>query len=206
MASISIDLADDIESSSDNNETDISFSSVPSVSSASCTSSSTSLYAVRTLELLLRTEKNKYCILDNERTKNSPSWWRSFGFPAAVNEKGDIERIHGYISCKKCYRTSVYGSKSGTKRFIEHANRCSPSQSQSNVNSNGTSGSQGTLDKILLKNKVTITAKEQNELKGLYAKWICEDLRPYSIVEDNGFKKLAQSFIRLGKQKRFLIE
>ncbi|CAF1608494.1 unnamed protein product [Adineta ricciae] len=104
------------------------------------------------------------------------------------------------IACTKCYRTSIYGSKSVTKRFIDHANRCSPLLSQSIPHHRNLEELQATLDNIVIKKKAHITAKEQNEIKHLYAKWICEDFRPFTIVEDNGFQQLAQTFIRLGSQ------
>lgn len=193
----SIDLINDVQSFSED-ENDVSFSSVSSVSS-SCTTSSGSLYSNTKLQQLLQADKEKYRVLPNESTKALPSWWRLFGFPAIKNEKNEFERIQGYISCKKCYRTSVYGSKSGTKRFIDHVNRCSPLSTPLTASSNGPQSTQTTLDKIVVTKKSSVTMKEQNEIKKLYAKWVCEDLRPYSIVEDNGFQELAQSFIRIGK-------
>ncbi|CAF0973117.1 unnamed protein product [Adineta ricciae] len=197
MNSTSIDLVAEIHSSSSDEENEISFSSVSRVSSACCTSS---LYTNKQIEFFLRTDKQKYRILANENNKKATSWWRSFGFPAVLNEKNGFERIHGYISCTKYYRTSIYGSKSGTKRFIDHANRCSPLSSQSIPNQRNPEESQATLDNIVIKKKAHITTKEQNEIKHLYAKWICEDLRPFTIVENNGFQQLAQTFIRLGSQ------
>jgi hypothetical protein len=45
------------------------------------------------------------------------------------------------------------------------------------------------------KRKAKLAEKEQTEIKHLYAKWVCGDLRPFSIVEDKGFERLAQMFI-----------
>ena len=72
MTATSIELFEEIDSSSDIEENEISFSSVSSVSSARCTSSSPSLYTTKNLEFLLRTEKQKYCILTNETKKKNP--------------------------------------------------------------------------------------------------------------------------------------
>ncbi|CAF1269919.1 unnamed protein product [Adineta ricciae] len=124
---------------------------------------------------------------------------RNFGLcPKAMCTLSTISR--SYNDCTKCYRTSIYGSKSVTKRFIDHANRCSPLLSQSIPHHRNLEELQATLDNIVIKKKAHITAKEQNEIKHLYAKWICEDFRPFTIVEDNGFQQLAQTFIRLGSQ------
>ncbi|CAF1140951.1 unnamed protein product [Adineta steineri] len=78
------------------------------------------------------------------------------------NEKKEFERIHGFISCTKFYHTSVYRPKSGTKRFIDHANQCSPLASQSTTSPNDLQATQSTLDKIVIKRQITITTKEQN--------------------------------------------
>ncbi|CAF1376128.1 unnamed protein product [Adineta steineri] len=78
------------------------------------------------------------------------------------NEKQEFERIHGFISCTKCYHTSVYRPRSGTKRFIDHANQCSPLASQSTTSPNDPQATQSTLDKIVIKRQINITTKEQN--------------------------------------------
>ncbi len=41
--------------------------------------------------------------------------------------------------------------------------------------------------------------KYVTKIKDLSVEWVCGDLRPYSILEDNGFRKLAQEFVRLGE-------
>ena len=202
MNSTSINNTTEMHSISDDDyddDNEVSFSSISTVSETG--SSSFPLYTNKQLQFLLRTEKQKYCILPNETNQKVASWWRCFGFPAVINEKKEYEKIKGYISCTKCFRTSIYGSKSGTKRFIDHADRCSPLPSQSYIasNSNDSLLVQASLDKIFTKSNVNITPKDQNDLKELYAKWVCADLRPYSIVEDDGFMKLAQTFIRLGE-------
>ena len=51
---------------------------------------------------------------------------RSFGYVTVKNNNNRFERINGFISCLKCYHTFRYGSTSGTKHFVEHADRCFP--------------------------------------------------------------------------------
>jgi hypothetical protein len=199
---MSADLFDDIQFSASADEDIIhiptSSTTVTGASASSCTSNQ--------LQRLLKYEKQKYSILKNESVKPLASWWRSFGYPAVLNEKNEFQRIPGFISCLKCCHTSNYGSNSGTKRFISHADRCSPLV-QSYSSASGTDDShstQLTLNKTIVKQKVKLSTKEQNELKDLYAKWVCGDIRPYSIVEDKGFEELAQMFIRIGE--KFLLE
>ena len=95
-------------------------------SSTTFTSASASSYTIDRLQRLLKHEKEKYSILTNDSVKTLAPWWRSFGFPAVRNEEDQFERIPGFISCFKCCHTSSYGSRSGTKRFTTHADRCSP--------------------------------------------------------------------------------
>ncbi|CAF3919288.1 unnamed protein product, partial [Rotaria sp. Silwood1] len=146
--------------------------------------------------------KKKFRILNNESTKPLASWWRSFGYPAVQKEKDEFERIPGYISCLKCCHTLLYGPTSGTKRFISHADRCFPLASSCSSGGKGDDpqSTQLKLNQIGFTRKVKLSEKEQNELKHLYANWVCGDLRPYSVVEDKGFKQLAQMFIKIGSQ------
>jgi hypothetical protein len=197
---MSADLFDDIRSPASVGEDIIHIpTSSTTFTGASASSSS---YTSNQLQRLLKYEKQKYSILTNESVKSLASWWRSFGYPAILNEENEFQRIPGFVSCFKCCHTSVYGPTSGTKRFISHADRCSPPV-PSCSSPGGADDSQSTqliLDNIVLKRKVKLADKEQNELKELYAKWVCRDIRPFSIVEDKGFEELAQMFIRIGKK------
>ncbi|CAF4052179.1 unnamed protein product, partial [Rotaria sordida] len=188
----------DISSFSSIDENEISILSSSSISTAVTTSS----YTSNQLQRLLQKEKQKFCILNNESTKPLVSWWRSFGYPAVLNEKDEFERIPGYISCLKCCNTFIYGPASGTKRFISHADRCSPlaSSCSSGGKVDDPQSTQLKLNQIGFTRKVKVSEKEQNELKHLYANWVCGDLRPYSVVEDKGFEQLAQMFIKIGSQ------
>ncbi|CAF4618940.1 unnamed protein product [Rotaria socialis] len=46
--------------------------------------------------------------------------------------------------------------------------------------------------------QVQLPDKEINLVKDLTCKWLCQDMRPFSIVEDVGLKNLLQQFISLG--------
>ena len=43
------------------------------------------------MQLLLSKDKEKFCILKQESTKPLAAWWRSFGYPAALNIKDEYE-------------------------------------------------------------------------------------------------------------------
>ena len=90
-----------------------------------------SSYTLSQLKRLLNTDKQNFTVIKNESRKNLPTWWRSFVYPAILNDKNQFERITGYKSCFKCYQAFHYGSSTGTKRFLSHADRCFPSASSS---------------------------------------------------------------------------
>ena len=106
----------------------------------------------------------------------------------------------------KCYHTFRYGFKSGTKYFIDHANKCFPLDSKSDVVADNESKFvQSRLEQIGIQRKVQLTSKDQNQVKELCAKWICCDMRPFTIVEDNGFQRLANMFIKIGEKIFFSV-
>ncbi|CAF3998528.1 unnamed protein product, partial [Rotaria sp. Silwood1] len=39
----------------------------------------------------------------------------------------------------------------------------------------------------------------KNKIKELEARWICEDMRPIAVVDDPGFRRLAQELVSIGK-------
>ncbi|CAF2972666.1 unnamed protein product, partial [Rotaria sp. Silwood2] len=144
----------------------------------------------------------KYRLVSNDSTKSLAAWWRAFGFINVQNENNKFEQIAGYISCLKCYHTFRYGFKSGTKHFVDHADRCFPLIFSDSIAANTDDSNlvQRKLEQTGFQRKAKLTIKEKNEFKDLYAKWICCDLRPFTIVEDFGFEHLANMFIKIGAQ------
>jgi hypothetical protein len=197
MQSTTSDLIQDISSFSYIDEDNISISSFSNISNVVVVASS---YTSNQLQRLLQKEKQKFRILNNESTRTLASWWRSFGYPAVLSEKDGFERIPGYVSCLKCCHTVAYGPASGTKRFISHADACFPlaSSCSSAGETDDRQSTQLDLYQTGFKRKAKLAEKEQTEIKHLYAKWVCGDLRPFSIVEDKGFERLAQMFIGIG--------
>ena len=138
----------------------------------------------------------------HDATKPCISWWRSFGYLTIKNENNKFEGINGFISYLKCYHTVRYGSTSGTKHFIEHANKCFPlaSTDSSVDDTHDQKLVQYKLSQVGFRKEAKLSLKEKSELKDLYAKWICKDLRPFTIVEGYGLQSLASMFINLGKR------
>ncbi len=50
-----------------------------------------------------------------------------------------------------------------------------------------------------------INENDVKEIKDLCVRWICGDIRPFSIVEDSGLRNLAQECIRLGKKSMIFV-
>jgi hypothetical protein len=80
---MSADLFDDIHSP-DSVDEDIIH--IPT-SSTTFTGASASSYTSNQLQRFLKYDNQKVCILTNESVKSLASWWRSFGYPAILNEK-----------------------------------------------------------------------------------------------------------------------
>ncbi|CAF2884827.1 unnamed protein product [Rotaria sp. Silwood2] len=201
MSFISFDSSDDISLISSGDLDVISSSSSIRVRNASNSSSSDN-YAPEQLKQFLLKKNQKYRLVGNDSTKSLAAWWRAFGFINVQNENNKLEQIAGYISCLKCYHTFRYGFKSGTKHFVDHADRCFPLIFSDSIAANTDDSNlvQRKLEQTGFQRKAKLTIKEKNEFKDLYAKWICCDLRPFTIVEDFGFEHLANMFIKIGAQ------
>ncbi|CAF2648409.1 unnamed protein product [Rotaria sp. Silwood2] len=178
------------------------------------------------IKLLLQTESTKYTVIKKKSSTASssslPSWWSSFGYPAKSDENAKYQRIFGYVSCFKCYQTFIYSAKSGTTRLREHQNKCariislSSSSSSSSINidqSNISSSSssilidhsidtassiQSTLPQHGFRTSLKLSETDTNNMKTLCAQWVCMDLRPFSMLDDSGFRAVAQELIRIG--------
>ena len=78
---------------------------------------------------------------------------------------------------------------------------CVKNLSNSTINLSTTSSpGQVKLNSMLNSYKqVKLTQSELTTVKNLTCSWMCEDMRPFTIVEDKGLRSLLQQFINLGK-------
>lgn len=169
------------------------------------TSSQSHLYTAEQLKSFLVKRNRRFQIVQNDKRKMTASWWRSFGYIAVKNQIDEFEQIDGYIACFKCFITFRYGQNSGTKHFMD-ADRCYP-LAQRNTPADRTSDRQSNqikLDQVGFRRKITLTSKERCEVNNLHARWICHDMRPFTIVEDYGFEHLASMFVKIGKKKNLV--
>lgn len=168
---------------------------------ADSSSPSTKSYTCEQIRRLLKQQPSTYCIMKNERTTFS-SCWEVFGFPGVkVPSTGEIERIDGFTSCRVCYRTFTFTSTTGTRNMISHS--CVKNLSNTKITTytaNASSSTQIKLDSMMNNyRQVKLNEKELNIVKDLACSWICHDMRSFSIIEDDGLKKLLQQFVILGK-------
>ncbi|CAG8841620.1 41395_t:CDS:2, partial [Gigaspora margarita] len=88
----------------------------------------------------------------------------------------------GYVSCKNCNNIFTYSQKSGTSHLLRH--QCISSSNQLKI----------TL--FLPKKTILPTAKESTTNK--IVNFVCKDLRPFEIIEGEGFRDFSQEMINIG--------
>ena len=160
---------------------------------------------------LLLCDKSNYKIIPNEFS-SATLWWRSSGFPAQLDENDELKRIHGFISCFKCINTQVDNTLSDTKRYKRHADKCFPLPTTGQLTSSSTlplsisftsaasSSTQTILNHMGFTKRIRFNNKVITKLKNLSFKWICGNIRPFSVLDDSRLRDLAQEFVRLGKK------
>lgn len=139
----------------------------------------------RDLQRLLQSKPNEYVIIDNPK-KHSSDCWTLFGVPARVDNNGHHEQIENFVSCRKCFTSYSFVSNS-TRQLNQH--KCTTSNERP---------TQETVTSFFSKRPTTLKINEVSKIKDLQAQWICESVRPFSIVEDRGFRRLVQECISIG--------
>jgi len=200
MSSTTFDSDEDIYVLSSADRGNSSNTSSPSILNDLASSSNS--YTPEQLNRFLLRKNENFRLENNSSTKTLASWWRAFGYVTTKNKRNEFERINGFISCFKCYRTFRYGAASGTKHFFDHADRCVPLTPSNSDAGDGRESKlvQSKLNELGVRSKLKLTVKEKTELKELCAKWVCTDLRPFTIVEDYGFEHLAAMFVKIGEK------
>jgi hypothetical protein len=51
----------------------------------------------------------------------------------------------------------------------------------------------------------TLTAEQSNLIKDLIVRWVCGDIRPISIIDDEGLRVLIQECVKLGMHRFYQI-
>jgi hypothetical protein len=69
-----------------------------------------------------------------------------------------------------------------------------------NLSNSTTSPGQVKLNCMLNSYKrIKLSQSELTTVKNLTCSWLCEDMRPFTIVEDKGLRNLLQEFVNLGE-------
>ncbi|CAF3850180.1 unnamed protein product [Adineta steineri] len=95
--------------------------------------------------------------------------------------------------------TYLYNRLSGSKRFKQHADKCFPLVKAITSSSiTFSSSKQTTLNNMGFTKGIKVTEDDVTKIKDLSVKRICGAIRYFSILDDSGFRNLAQEFVRLG--------
>ncbi|CAF1438083.1 unnamed protein product [Didymodactylos carnosus] len=169
-------------------------------SSSNFVTSSQVQYGKERIERLLKTEKEKYVVIKNETVRDGTNCWKVFGFPAMKTESdGPLTKIEGFASCRKCFNTYAYTPKTGNTRINGH--KCVQDlKNSTNVTKSSSNTAQRSIAQYATPKSIKLCENEAKTIKDLTAKWLCHDIRPFSISEDRGLRELIQQCILLGSR------
>ena len=128
--------------------------------------------------------------------KHFSDCWDLFGFPAVIDDNGDPQRIDGFVSCRKCFTT--YSFKSNSTLLLKQHDCEISKERNKRLLANGSPSTQQSLSSFYPTQSATLKPSEIMKIKDLQAEWICQNIRPFSIVEDNGLRRLIQECISIG--------
>ncbi|CAF4120577.1 unnamed protein product, partial [Rotaria sordida] len=186
---------------------------------ATTTSSISINYKPHAISLFLKNNPKEWLIQEKKKNINVKysDVWNVFGEPSKINESGVYIIIEGFASCLKCYKTYIKKKDTGTNPLRNHS--CfkkymlekKQHEQLKNMTSQATtslitSSSSSTcnfkfnpLSKYGLVIKSTkLTSDEKNKIKEATVQWLCQSMRPFSIVNDIGLRNVIQHTISLG--------
>ena len=102
---------------------------------------------------------------------------------------------------RKCYKTYSFASNS-TRFLLDHICNSSDFNDQSNTIASVPSTSvalQRSITAFIAPKKTKLTDITKNKTKELEARWICDDMLPIAVVDDPGFRRVAQELVSIGK-------
>ncbi|CAF1420376.1 unnamed protein product, partial [Rotaria sp. Silwood1] len=171
------DLSLDESLDSTTSNTDRSFSIISS--SLRQYSSSHVKYNPSNIQILLKEQPEKYVLVDNYKVNHAKlsSCWNRFPLPSVKDENNRNIVIKNFATYRSCYATYAftYGS---TKSLNSH--KCVKESSSISTSPSPKSPS--------LNSKINrFSSEKKKTLTSLIALWICQNIRPISIVEDEGF-------------------
>jgi hypothetical protein len=173
-------------------------------------------YTKESLSTFLKEQPDEFRIMKKEKTTSN--CWSIFGQPAKKNDEGTYVVIEGFVSCTKCFKTYSHNPTTGTKTLNSHScvkefisklndqeqneNIVTPDSTNYNTISTPSSTSKTSmyspLNRLGLISRKNLSDKEITKIKDLSAYWLCEALRPFSIMDDIGLRRLVQECINMG--------
>ena len=149
-------------------------------------------YTYQQITNCLFTKRDQFSIIPNDRFDTKANYWKIMGYPAKLNCSNKMEKIDGFISCQKCFKTYVYNRRTGTTHLNNH--KCIK-MTKSSISLEGSILKQSSIvttwSPADLKS-FKLTDKEMNKVKNLCSRWLCENVRPFSIIQDNGLRNFIQ--------------
>ncbi|CAF1646807.1 unnamed protein product, partial [Didymodactylos carnosus] len=136
---------------------------------------------------LLKLKSTQYVVVNNPSGVRS-NCWKIFGLPTEVIDEptNKTNIIKGFASCRKCYATLVYDSKSiGNKNLNDH--NCVKSL-----------GGNSRIHDHLISSIKPIPLFKKQHLSETIAEWSSMNSRPFRLVEGDGFKKVVQELLSIG--------
>ncbi|CAF4188990.1 unnamed protein product [Rotaria sp. Silwood2] len=172
-------------------------------------------YTTSSLTNFLKEKPDDFRIIKKEKAISN--CWSIFGQPARKNKEDTYVPIEGFVSCSKCFKTYVHNSNTGTKtlnahlcvkQFLADSNDTAKENISllEDTHNNAISATLSTsrlsmyspLNRMGMITRKNLSEKEKAKIKDLSAFWLCGALRPFSIMDDIGLRRLVQECINIG--------
>lgn len=148
----------------------------------------------------MKQQSHRYVVVTNSKGQTSKCW-ETFGFPALIESADEQPKIiEKFVTCRLCFVTYSFNSNS-TRLLNSHTCKQAPrarSLSVSTVLNASPTYHQTSLSSYVTPNVTKINDGQAKRIKDLQAQWVCKDVRPFTIVDDEGFRQLAQELVAIG--------
>lgn len=197
-----MEISSDCDKPSTNMVEDDNSSSSSDIQQSFITTVTNEEYTREKIQRLLKLNKGQYVVINNSNNKRFSNCWKLFGFPAKIDENGHHQRIPNLVSCKKCFATYSYISNSTSFLNKHDCHSSRPSKNKTSSPSSRTSSvshSQRLITDYGNPKSIRLPETYSTEMKDLITRWVCQDMRPFAVVDDDGFRDVAQRCISIGK-------
>jgi len=190
---------------------------------ATTTSSVSINYKPNSIAYFLKSNPSEWLIQPKVKKPNAKysDVWNVFGAPSKINESGTYSVIDGFASCFKCYKTYIKRKDTGTNPLRNHSCFKNYMLEKNQHEQLKTMASQATTSLTTLPSSSTynfkfnplskyglvlkstkFTSDERMRIKEATVQWLCQSMRPFSIINDIGLRNVIQHTISLGKTSK----